>query len=344
MEGRVALVSFVVVSLVSGFAAASRSGFGGAPRNDRDLEAADPIRPLPAPPLGINRLDDLPTHLRRRESISGAGSSMTRGFRQMAQSPAPHATYPNGVFQRHTLRDGCRRTCRYSQDPVVHQRRAHVHAEPVWLGRPRCVVGGAFPLPVVDPIEMGSTPSRMVNTLSRITGYAPYFERAFGDRMITPQRVASALADYQRTRLSGNSAWDWWENGDARAFHRPRGADVPCSAATPSAAVATFGPNFTTVRSTISELAGKRHRSGTRMRAGGLLPVDQPTGAPSRRRRCATSPATHRICTTGRCPPCGTSSSSTSAVAFRIPTSTRRFARFTSPAPTPTRSLISSRR
>src|SRR5206468_1919991 len=72
--------------------------------------------------------------------------------------------------------------------------------------------------PVANPAEMGSTASRMVSTLSRIPGYAPYFEQAFGSRAITPERVASALADYERTRMSGNSAWDRWEEGDARAL------------------------------------------------------------------------------------------------------------------------------
>jgi cytochrome c peroxidase len=61
-------------------------------------------------------------------------------------------------------------------------------------------------LPVANPAEMGSTASRMVGTLDRISGYASYFQRAFGDRAITPARVAPALADYQRTRMSGNSA------------------------------------------------------------------------------------------------------------------------------------------
>ena len=65
---------------------------------------------------------------------------------------------------------------------------------------------------------MGNTASRMVGTLTRIAGYAPYFQRAFGDRAITPGRVASALADYERTRISGNSAWDRWERGDAGAL------------------------------------------------------------------------------------------------------------------------------
>src|SRR5207253_1612052 len=55
-------------------------------------------------------------------------------------------------------------------------------------------------------------------TLRRIAGYASYFQRAFGDRAITAGRVASALADYQRTRMSGNSAWDRWQGGDAGAL------------------------------------------------------------------------------------------------------------------------------
>jgi cytochrome c peroxidase len=58
----------------------------------------------------------------------------------------------------------------------------------------------------------------MVRTLTDIGAYAQYFQRAFGDRAITLPRVASALADYQRTRMSGNSAWDRWQRGDARAL------------------------------------------------------------------------------------------------------------------------------
>jgi cytochrome c peroxidase len=73
-------------------------------------------------------------------------------------------------------------------------------------------------LPVVNPAEMANSAARMVGTLGRIPGYAPYFEEAFGDRAVTAGRVASALADYERTRMSGNSAWDRWQRGDARAF------------------------------------------------------------------------------------------------------------------------------
>jgi cytochrome c peroxidase len=99
--------------------------------------------------------------------------------------------------------------------------------------------------PVENPAEMASTASRMLSTLSRIAGYAPYFQRAFGDPAITPDRVASALADYQRTRMSGNSAWDRWEKGDAGALSPSarRGWDLFTGDARCSRC--HYGPNLT---------------------------------------------------------------------------------------------------
>jgi cytochrome c peroxidase len=65
---------------------------------------------------------------------------------------------------------------------------------------------------------MGNTHESMIASLSGITGYRPYFEEAFGSRDITTERVARALADYERTRMSGDSPWDRWRrNRDAAA-------------------------------------------------------------------------------------------------------------------------------
>ena len=36
---------------------------------------------------------------------------------------------------------------------------------------------------------------------------------AFGSEEISAQRVAKAIADYERTRMSGNSPWDRWRRG-----------------------------------------------------------------------------------------------------------------------------------
>ena len=64
--------------------------------------------------------------------------------------------------------------------------------------------------PIVNPLEMGNTHEGMLQTLRAIRGYGPYFVEAFGDAEITADRVAKALADYVRTRMSGNSPWDRW--------------------------------------------------------------------------------------------------------------------------------------
>jgi cytochrome c peroxidase len=65
--------------------------------------------------------------------------------------------------------------------------------------------------PIVNHNEMGGTREGVVRTLSRIQGYKPYFKEAFGTETITIDRVAAAIADYERTRVSGNSAYDRWE-------------------------------------------------------------------------------------------------------------------------------------
>jgi cytochrome c peroxidase len=66
--------------------------------------------------------------------------------------------------------------------------------------------------PIINPIEMGfKDHDAAMARLRTITGYKPYFKEAFGDETITIERVTRAIADYERTRLSGNSPWDRWQ-------------------------------------------------------------------------------------------------------------------------------------
>lgn len=62
--------------------------------------------------------------------------------------------------------------------------------------------------PIENPVEMANTLDEMVATLQEIPGYPPLFEAAFGDGQVTPERVAQAIASFERTMLSGNSKWD----------------------------------------------------------------------------------------------------------------------------------------
>ena len=237
MHERVAIALFAALGLFSGAALSAR--------NDLAVEAANPLRPLPTPPLGIARLSDLPqpptperVRLGRwlfydtRLSADGTVSCATCHIPERAFSNATRVAAGIGG------RAGVRKTPSFVN--TAHAFRLNRFG---WDGRAASLEEQSL-LPVANQVEMGSAVSHMVVTLSRITGYAPYFQESFGDRTITSRRVASALADYQRTRLSGNSAWDRWERGDADALSplARRGWDLFTGEAHCSRC--HFGPNF----------------------------------------------------------------------------------------------------
>jgi cytochrome c peroxidase len=71
--------------------------------------------------------------------------------------------------------------------------------------------------PIQNPIEMGNTHENAVKTISGVKGYAPLFDEAFGSPEVNIDRIAKAIADYERTRMSGNSPFDKWQAGDEKA-------------------------------------------------------------------------------------------------------------------------------
>ena len=71
---------------------------------------------------------------------------------------------------------------------------------------------------MINPIEMGNKDHKVVVAkLAAIAGYPKYFKEAFGTEEVTIERITKAIADYERTRMSGNSAWDRWRAGDQNA-------------------------------------------------------------------------------------------------------------------------------
>lgn len=73
--------------------------------------------------------------------------------------------------------------------------------------------------PVINPVEMAN-PSigRVIDLLRRLPDYAGLFEAAFDGRGADMETFGQAIASYQRTLLSGNSAFDrWYFGGDADA-------------------------------------------------------------------------------------------------------------------------------
>ncbi len=86
-----------------------------------------------------------------------------------------------------------------------------------WDGRATSMVEQAKG-PMVNPVEMASTHEKVVATVSGREGYRRVFRQVFGDDRIGIDRVAEAIAAYEATRLSGNSAYDRFDAGDPGAL------------------------------------------------------------------------------------------------------------------------------
>jgi cytochrome c peroxidase len=86
-----------------------------------------------------------------------------------------------------------------------------------WDGRAKSLEEQALG-PIQSPVEMANTLPGMISNMNKIAGYKPYFKRAFGTEEITPERVAQAIACFERTLLSGNSAFDRFQAGEQKAL------------------------------------------------------------------------------------------------------------------------------
>ncbi|MEW6776118.1 MAG: cytochrome-c peroxidase [Bdellovibrionota bacterium] len=65
--------------------------------------------------------------------------------------------------------------------------------------------------PIQNPIEMGFTHEEAVARFSKIAEYSPYFEKAFGTPEVTIDRIAQAIATFERTVVTGDSPVDRWQ-------------------------------------------------------------------------------------------------------------------------------------
>lgn len=88
--------------------------------------------------------------------------------------------------------------------------------------------------PIGNPKEMTNTKNvheahqQCVNRLKMIPGYLALFKEAFGQDEITIDEIAKAVATFERTILSGNSAYDRYRAGDRTALSQEQihGMDV----------------------------------------------------------------------------------------------------------------------
>lgn len=98
--------------------------------------------------------------------------------------------------------------------------------EQFWDGRAEDLEAQALG-PIQNPIEMGNTLEAVVETLNGIEGYRMKFKSVFGTE-VSSDGIGKAIASYERTVLSGNSAYDRFNAGDMSALSESakRGIDI----------------------------------------------------------------------------------------------------------------------
>lgn len=72
--------------------------------------------------------------------------------------------------------------------------------------------------PMMNPLEMANDPATVVKTIAGLAGYRKAFREAYGEERIDLGRISDAIACYEATRMSGDSAYDRFEAGDEHAL------------------------------------------------------------------------------------------------------------------------------
>lgn len=212
---------YVAVLIVAGWVVNGEL-FG---RDAAPWEASNPIVPIPDPPLGIGTDKNLPGKLTefsdpptpervrlgrwlffdKRLSADNTIACATCHKPQHAFSePTPVSTGIGG-------QQGGRKAPSFTNQAWTSL--PHFF----WDGRAASLeeqAGG----PMINPIEMGNKDHAVVVAkIASIPSYPGYFKEAFGTEEVTIERITTAIADYERTRMSGNSAWDRYRAGDQDA-------------------------------------------------------------------------------------------------------------------------------
>lgn len=82
-----------------------------------------------------------------------------------------------------------------------------------WDGRSKGLEAQAFG-PVTNPIEMNNSWDVVVQRLQNHREYPGLFRAAFGTAVIDSNLVVKAIAQFERTMVSGNSKYDKWKRGE----------------------------------------------------------------------------------------------------------------------------------
>lgn len=112
-----------------------------------------------------------------------------------------------------------------------------------WDGRARSLEEQAIG-PIHNPVEMAETHEHVVAKLGKIKGYQQQFRAVFGTE-VNLQGIAEAIAAYERTVLSTNSAFDKYVLGDVKAMDEAAARGLGLFKGKARCILCHNGPNFT---------------------------------------------------------------------------------------------------
>lgn len=98
--------------------------------------------------------------------------------------------------------------------------------------------------PIQNPIEMGEELDHLVQKLNAIPGYVSEFQKVFGTG-VTADGIAQAIAAFERTILSRNSAFDRFMAGDEKALTATAQRGIRVFDEKAKCVTCHNGPNFT---------------------------------------------------------------------------------------------------
>ena len=112
-----------------------------------------------------------------------------------------------------------------------------------WDGRARSLEEQAIG-PIHNPVEMAETHEHVVAKLGKIKGYQQQFRAVFGTD-VNLQGIAEAIAAYERTVLSTNSAFDKYVLGAQKAMDEAAARGLALFKGKARCILCHNGPNFT---------------------------------------------------------------------------------------------------
>jgi cytochrome c peroxidase len=215
-SSRAALLAAWVLSLGAGACRAARPE--APPEALPEWERAEPLRPLPDAPLGIDPVDwkaagitpgkvRLGRWLFHDTRLSADGTVSCATCHQAERAFSEDEPVSTGVFGLKGTR---------KSPPIVNPLQ-NVRQVWFWDGRAASLAEQAKG-PIANPVEMAISHERAVEIVSGVGGYRRAFRAAYGDARIDIDRIADAIAAWEATLLSGGSKWDRFNAGDESAL------------------------------------------------------------------------------------------------------------------------------